>query len=87
MVAQKPRAASGPLCSSVVAERDARKAAEAAALEPKDDEELLELGGKYVGKKFTTSTIVGIGANNKWARGAFRSAGDILGRKGECVVC
>ena len=54
---------SGSLCSSVVAERDARTAAEAAALEQKDDDELVELDGKYVGKKFTTLTLVGRGAN------------------------
>jgi hypothetical protein len=50
---------SGPLCSSVVAERDARTAAEAAAPEPEDHGELVELGGKYVGKKFTTLPLWG----------------------------
>ena len=63
VVSRKLHAVSGSLCSSVVAERDARTAAEAAALEQKDDDELVELDGKYVGKKFTTLTLVGRGAN------------------------
>ena len=63
MAARRPHAVSRPLCSSVVAERDARTAAEATALGPEDDEELADLGGKYVGKKFTTLTFAGRGAN------------------------
>ena len=55
-------AASAQLCSSVVAERDARTAAEAAVLGPVDDGELLELEGKFLSKKFTTVGFEGRGA-------------------------
>ena len=55
-------AASAQLCSSVVAERVARTAAEAAVLEPVDDGELLELEGKFLNKKFTTVGFEGRGA-------------------------
>ena len=62
VVSRVLHAASAPLCSSVVAERDARTAAEAAALEPEDDAELLELEGKFLSKKFTTVGFEGRGS-------------------------
>lgn len=61
-IGRKLHAASVLLCSSVVAERDARAAAEAAALELEDDGELLELERKFLSKKFTTVSFEGRGA-------------------------
>ena len=61
-IGRKLHAASAPLCSSVVAERDARAAAEAAALELEDDGELLELERTFLSKKFTTVSFEGRGA-------------------------
>ena len=61
-VLSRINAASAQLCSSVVAERVARTAAEAAVLEPVDDGELLELEGKFLNKKFATVGFEGRGA-------------------------
>jgi hypothetical protein len=62
VIGRKLHSASAPLCSSVVAERDARTAAEAAALELQDDGELLELEEKFLNKNFTTVGFEGRGA-------------------------